>query len=97
MSETVEKDQDQDSPAPAVSTRKVRTPGRPKAEPEQDSSAPPQNAQLLMPQEHQLAPAPEADAPNCIDVDAKTLTAPMLTRQGWVCPDDSGKAPIGPR
>lgn len=38
-------------------------------------------------------PAPVAEAvtdelPNAIDVDATKLTAPVLTRQGWVVPAD---------
>jgi hypothetical protein len=32
-------------------------------------------------------PQPEG-LPNYIDVDPKTITAPVLTRQGWVCPPD---------
>jgi hypothetical protein len=28
----------------------------------------------------------EADLPNAIDVDANAIQAPVLTRQGWVCP-----------
>ena len=27
-----------------------------------------------------------ADLPNAIDVDPKAIKAPVLTRQGWVCP-----------
>ncbi len=36
-----------------------------------------------------LAAAPEqpnADLPNAIDIDPKAIKAPVLTRQGWVCP-----------
>lgn len=41
------------------------------------------------------APIPQAvdatladDTPNAIDVDATKITAPVLTKQGWVCPVD---------
>lgn len=27
-----------------------------------------------------------ADLPNAIDIDPKAIKAPVLTRQGWVCP-----------
>lgn len=43
---------------------------------------------------------PEAQAttatglPNAIDIDAKKIKGPVLTNQGWVCPDETGqKAP----
>lgn len=47
-----------------------------------------------------VAPAPipqtpqpvAGDLPNHVDVDAKTITAPVLTRQGWVCPPDKPRA-----
>jgi hypothetical protein len=29
---------------------------------------------------------PNADLPNAIDIDPKAIKAPVLTRQGWVCP-----------
>lgn len=28
------------------------------------------------------------DMPNAIDIDATKITAPVLTKQGWVCPVD---------
>lgn len=31
---------------------------------------------------------PETGLPNAIDIDAKTIEAPVLTRQGWVVPDE---------
>jgi hypothetical protein len=43
------------------------------------------------------AQAPTAAAldhlPNAIDIDAKKITGPVLTKQGWVCPDEEGRAP----
>ena len=34
--------------------------------------------------------APDAsvtpDLPNAIDIDARAITAPVMTKQGWVCP-----------
>lgn len=27
-----------------------------------------------------------ADMPNAVDIDATKITAPVLTKQGWVCP-----------
>lgn len=34
-----------------------------------------------------------AGLPNAIDIDPKAISGPVLTRQGWVCPDESGKRP----
>jgi hypothetical protein len=41
------------------------------------------------------APIPQAtdstvadDMPNAIDIDATKINAPVLTKQGWVCPVD---------
>lgn len=33
-------------------------------------------------------PATESGAPNAIDVDARYLRGPVLTKQGWVVPDE---------
>jgi hypothetical protein len=41
--------------------------------------------------------AESEDMPNAIDIDAKTIKGSVLTRQGWVCPDESGREPRGPR
>lgn len=44
-------------------------------------------------------PAPSAraadgtDLPNAIDIDAKEIRGPVLTKQGWVCPDESARVP----
>ena len=43
------------------------------------------------PEQSDEAPAaateqPNADLPNAIDIDPKAIKAPVLTRQGWVCP-----------
>lgn len=44
------------------------------------------------------AVASEPDGlPNAIDLDARTLKTPVLTRQGWVCPDETGRPVHGPR
>lgn len=37
-----------------------------------------------------------ADLPNAIDIDPNTITAPVLTRQGWVCPVETPN-PAAPR
>lgn len=29
--------------------------------------------------------------PNAIDIDPKAITGPVLTNQGWVCPDETGR------
>jgi hypothetical protein len=31
-------------------------------------------------------PAPVSTLPNSFEVDPHTITGPVLTRQGWVCP-----------
>lgn len=35
----------------------------------------------------QVIDATPAGLPNAIDIDAKAITGPVLTRQGWVVPD----------
>lgn len=65
--------------------RTIRTPGAVSTEPE---------APVVLP------PEPEAGAdelPNAIDIDAKAIRGPVLTAQGWVVPDESGRDPKGPR
>jgi hypothetical protein len=62
--------------APAKPKRAVRTPGAVTA---------PEAAE---------APAgedPTAGLPNAIDIDARKITAPVLTKQGWVVPPDFGQ------
>lgn len=70
-------------------TREVRTPGIPKAEAEQDE------APAAQPKPSKAKPAAQpvssTGLPNEIDIDAKSISAPVLTNQGWVCPDESGK------
>lgn len=59
-------------------TRTIRTPGAAAA------------AAVETAAEVESAPAIAAaddGMPNAIDIDARTITAPVLTRQGWVCPD----------
>lgn len=38
---------------------------------------------------------PEADLPDANDVDHKAITAPVLTKQGWVVPPTFGSNPNG--
>lgn len=40
--------------------------------------------------------AAPADVPNAIDVDATKIGAPVLTRQGWVCPAEVPRHPASP-
>lgn len=60
-------------------SRKVQTPGQPQPVAETDDAA--------------LSAQATADAglPNAIDIDPKTIRGPVLTRQGWVCPDETGR------
>ncbi len=55
-----------------MATRQTRTPG---------AFAQPQAAEPA-------AADPNEPTLNAADVDAKTITAPVLTRQGWVVPDE---------
>lgn len=44
----------------------------------------------------EAAPAeagPVSQLPNAIDIDAKAIRSPVLTNQGWVCPDETGRKP----
>ena len=66
-------------------TRTIRTPGAAAA------------AAAETVAEAESAPAPVAAVdgmPNAIDIDARTITAPVLTRQGWVCPDVATTRPL---
>jgi hypothetical protein len=59
-------------------TRNIRTPGAAAA------------AAVETAAEVESAPDPVAvvdGMPNAIDIDVRTITAPVLTRQGWLCPD----------
>lgn len=68
--------------APAPAVaRKVRTPGKAVVE----QVAP------------QAVALPSDDTPNAIDIDPKAITSPVLTRQGWVCPDMADSPTLGPR
>ena len=72
-------------------TRTTRVPGEAAAAPAGDDAA----TVAAAPQE---APAPSAppapgELPNAIDIDAKTIRGPVLTKQGWVCPDETGRRP----
>ena len=37
--------------------------------------------------------APAEPLPNAIDIDPKAIRSPVLTNQGWVCPDETGRKP----
>lgn len=55
--------------------RRLRTPGERQAVP--DSPVP--------------AVVADDGLPDADSIDPKKLTGPVLTRQGWLCPDESGK------
>jgi hypothetical protein len=59
-----------------ATTRKTRTPGDAPVRAEADAL--------------QAVEVEQADdgLPNAIDVDARAITGPVLTRQGYVCPDE---------
>lgn len=83
---------DATQPKPA---RAVRTPGaatQPK--PARDGEDMPAEAGTVAPLPQTTAAGP-APVLNEIDVDPKTIRAPVLTRQGWVCPDESGRPKPG--
>lgn len=78
--------------------RTVRTPGELKAPAETDTQTseaeqPAQAAPRAKKQPAQADAAPTTGLPNAIDIDAKAITAPVLTNQGWVCPDETGRKP----
>jgi hypothetical protein len=58
-----------------ATTRKTRTPG--------DVQPPAEVVQLPANDAGQ-----DADLPNAIDIDARKITGPVLTKQGYVCPDE---------
>lgn len=72
--------------------RAVRTPGeaaqpKPRADEAVAPAAAPAPSQPLA-----LTQAGGADElPNAIDVDPKKIRGPVLTKQGWVCPDETGR------
>ena len=57
--------------------RTPRTPGTPVEIPENERAI-----------EQTPAESPADDLPNAIDIDAHKIAAPVLTKQGWVCPAD---------
>lgn len=73
--------------------RAVRTPGATSQAPTNtDGSEAPTSA--AAPEALPVATTPALDdLPNAIDIDAKTIRGPVLTKQGWVCPDDTGRVP----
>jgi len=60
-----------------MATRAVRTPGVPV-----ESAAPEADAVAVVEQAQE-------DLPNAIDVDARIIKGPVMTRQGWVIPDEA--------
>lgn len=58
--------------------RTIKTPGGDAAAPAHEPEA-------------QQAEAPVKGLPNAIDIDPKTIAGPVLTNQGWVCPDETGR------
>ena len=54
-------------------SRTIRTPGAAAAAAEIPAEAP-------------AVVAADEGLPNAIDVDVRAITAPVLTRQGWLCP-----------
>lgn len=65
--------------------RKAQTPGQPL---ELDDENTPEGHTEPLPDE-----AATSGLPNAIDIDPKAINAPVLTNQGWVCPDDSERPP----
>ena len=90
MSESKQDLEQDSSPQPVVSTRKVRTPGRPLMHTSRPHPAEPQP-------EQDGHSRPTVALPSGDDIDPKRLTTPVLTRHGWICPDDGGNLPRGPR
>lgn len=68
-----------------MSRRKAQLPGQ------LPSSADDDNA--TAPTQSEPAAGADSDLPNAIDIDAKAIKAPVLTKQGWVCPDETGQRP----
>jgi len=76
--------------------RIIRTPGAPA--PVADETLPVDAAaEAVQPVAELEADDGPAPLPNAIDIDAKTIKGPVLTAQGWVCPDETGRDPKGPR
>ena len=82
-------------------SRTTRTPGAPVSTPTPttDTQAPTgdQAATTAAVTTTETPPADEpvavaqSGAPNAIDVDPKAIRGPVLTNQGWVCPDETGR------
>lgn len=76
--------------------RAARTPGAanlPAASADSVDQAAPSAESTGVVTEMPAAPAPAglADLPNAIDIDPKKIRGPVLTKQGWVCPDESDR------
>lgn len=69
-----------------MARRKAQTPGQP---PELDDEDTPETPGQPLP----VAAAAPSGLPNAIDIDPKAIKAPVLTNQGWVCPDETERPP----
>lgn len=79
-----------------TATRRTRTPGATTTESPgdgQDTSTDKAATSAARTELEDLTPAPAGELPNAIDIDPKTIRGPVLTKQGWVCPDESGRRP----
>lgn len=78
---------------PTRAPRAVRTPGAaPAAQPAAEGEAAP-SAAAERPLPSTPVAQPSSDLPNAIDIDARAIRGPVLTKQGWVCPDETGVKP----
>ncbi|OWQ92022.1 hypothetical protein CDN99_06600 [Roseateles aquatilis] len=66
----------------ATTPRNVRTPGASQA------AAPKPNTQPLERTPTTAAGEGGTELPNAVDVNPRALRAPVLTNQGWICPDE---------
>jgi hypothetical protein len=41
-----------------------------------------------------VAPTSNSNLPDAKDIDATKITRAVQTKQGWLCPDESGKKPL---
>lgn len=85
--------------------RVIRTPGAPAeaptepvieqaadtAQPEPEQDLPEAEAEQVMAQPEPVDEGPKLRA---ADIDAKAIRGPVLTADGWVCPDESGRKPV---
>lgn len=87
--------------------RVIRTPGAPaeaQAEPAAEQAAATEAAQAEPeqdlpedePEQVMAQPEPVDEGPKlrAADVNERTIRGPVLTADGWVCPDESGRKPV---